>query len=108
MNGNYAQEPNVGPIVLIRLRADSWQARLQPCILKRCGRHDRRQHQPSHIKDSVEAFAEGAKYINPDAEVLTGYTESMTDIAKGEEMGMAFIEQGADVLLPMQTPVLWA
>ena len=50
-----------------------------------------------YIKDSVEAFAEGAKYINPDAEVLTGYTESMTDIAKGKEMGMAFIEQGADV-----------
>ena len=41
---------------------------------------------------------EGARYIDPDDGVLNGYTESMTDIAKGKEMGMAFIEQGADAL----------
>lgn len=51
-----------------------------------------------HIKDAAEAFGVGAKYINPNANVLIGYTETMTDIAKGKEMGMAFIEQGADVL----------
>ena len=51
-----------------------------------------------HIKDAVDAFAAGAKYINPDIKVLTGYTESMTDVAKGKEMGMTYIEQGADVL----------
>lgn len=51
-----------------------------------------------HIKDAVDAFAVGAKYINPEATVLTGYTESMTDVALGKEMGMAYIEQGADVL----------
>ncbi|MEL7608328.1 MAG: BMP family protein [Bacillota bacterium] len=51
-----------------------------------------------HIVDAVDAFAAGAKYINPDIKVLTGFTESMTDVAKGKEMGMTYIEQGADVL----------
>jgi len=51
-----------------------------------------------HIKDGVDAFALGAKYINPDITALTGWTESMDDVALGKEMGMAFIEQGADVL----------
>lgn len=51
-----------------------------------------------HIKDGVNAFEAGAKYVNPDINVLTGFTESFTDIAKAKEMGMAFLEQGADVL----------
>lgn len=51
-----------------------------------------------HIVDAVDSFAVGAKYINPDIKVLTGYTESMTDVAKGKEMAMTYIEQGADVL----------
>lgn len=51
-----------------------------------------------NIQDAVKGFEAGAKYINPNIEVLTGYTETLTDVAKGKEMGMAFIEQGADVL----------
>ena len=51
-----------------------------------------------HIVDAVESFAVGAKYINPDIKVLTGFTESMDDVAKGKEMAMTYIEQGADVL----------
>lgn len=51
-----------------------------------------------HIQDALDAFVVGAKYINPDIEAKTGNTESMTDIARGKEMGLAFIEQGADVL----------
>lgn len=51
-----------------------------------------------HIKDAVDAFAVGAKYINPEIKALTGFTESMNDVALGKEMGMAFVEQGADVL----------
>ncbi len=51
-----------------------------------------------HVIDAVDAYEVGAKYINPDIKVLKGYSESMTDVAKGKEMGMAYIEQGADVL----------
>ena len=51
-----------------------------------------------HIVDAVNSFAEGAKYINPNIKVLSGFTESMTDVAKGKEMAMTYIEQGADVL----------
>lgn len=51
-----------------------------------------------HIQDGVEAFVAGAKYVNPEIQTLTGYTESWTDVAKGKEMGMAFVEQGADVV----------
>ncbi len=51
-----------------------------------------------HIEDSLKGYEAGAKYVNPDVEVITGFTETMTDVAKGKEMGMAYIEQGADVL----------
>ncbi|MEI7885689.1 MAG: BMP family protein [Clostridia bacterium] len=51
-----------------------------------------------HVKDAVVGFEAGAKYINPSIKVLTGYTESWTDMAKGKEMAMAMLDQGADVL----------
>jgi basic membrane protein A len=50
-----------------------------------------------HIQDALLGFEAGAKYVNPDIKVLTGFTESMDDLAKGKEMAMAMIEQGADV-----------
>jgi basic membrane protein A len=51
-----------------------------------------------HIDDALKGFEAGAKYINPSIRVQTGFTETMTDIAKGKEMGLAYAEQGADVL----------
>ena len=51
-----------------------------------------------HIVDALDSYEAGAKYINPDINVLLGYTEDMSDVARGMEMGTAFIEQGADVL----------
>ncbi|MGI9951463.1 BMP family protein [Moorellaceae bacterium AZ2] len=51
-----------------------------------------------HIVDSLNGFEAGAKYVNPKVKVLTGYTESWTDIPKGKEMALAMIEQGADVV----------
>lgn len=51
-----------------------------------------------HMLDAMDAFVAGAEYCNPDIEVLTGNSESMTDIARGKEMGLAMVEQGADVL----------
>lgn len=51
-----------------------------------------------HIVDALDAFVVGAQYINPDITALTGYTEDMSDVARGMEMANAFIEQGADVL----------
>ena len=51
-----------------------------------------------HIEDALKGFEAGAKYVNPDVQVVTGFAESMSDVAKGKEMGMAYIEQGADVL----------
>ena len=50
-----------------------------------------------HIQDALLGFEAGAKYVNSNAKALTGFTESMTDLAKGKEMAMAMIEQGADV-----------
>ncbi len=51
-----------------------------------------------HVKDAVVAYEAGAKYINPDIKVLSGYTESWSDMAKGKEMAEAMVDQGADVL----------
>ncbi len=51
-----------------------------------------------HIQDGLKGFEAGAKYVNPNVKVLTGFTETMSDVAKGKEMAMAMIEQGADVV----------
>lgn len=51
-----------------------------------------------HIQDALKGFEAGAKYVNPNVKVLTGFTETMSDVAKGKEMAMAMIEQGADVV----------
>lgn len=51
-----------------------------------------------HIQDGLIGFEAGAKYVNPNVKVLTGFTETMTDVPKGKEMAMAMIEQGADVV----------
>ncbi len=51
-----------------------------------------------HIEDALIGFEAGARYVNPDVEVLTGFTENFTDLARAKEMATAFIEQGADVV----------
>jgi basic membrane protein A len=44
------------------------------------------------------AFVDAAKYVNPDVEVLTAYTDSWSDVAKGKEIALSMIEQGADIV----------
>lgn len=51
-----------------------------------------------HIVDALKGFEAGAKYVNPNVNAITGFTESDTDVAKGKEMAMAMIEKGADVI----------
>lgn len=51
-----------------------------------------------HITDSIAAFEAGAKYINPNCTVLSGYIESWTDAVKAKEMALTFVDQGADVI----------
>lgn len=48
--------------------------------------------------DSLIGFQAGAKYVNPDIKILDGNTDSLQDVARGKEMGISFIEQGADIL----------
>ncbi|MDO9546808.1 MAG: BMP family ABC transporter substrate-binding protein [Pelolinea sp.] len=49
----------------------------------------------------IEAFEAGyiagARAINPDIEVLSGYTGSFTDVAAGKELALAQYAQGGDV-----------
>ena len=51
-----------------------------------------------HVVDAVNAFEAGAKYVNSDCEVISGYIESWTDSAKAKEMAAAAIDQNADVI----------
>jgi basic membrane lipoprotein Med (substrate-binding protein (PBP1-ABC) superfamily) len=46
----------------------------------------------------VNAFEQGAKYTNPDVQVLSIYNESFTDTAKGASDAQQFIGEGADVI----------
>lgn len=46
----------------------------------------------------VNGYEAGAKYINPDIQVLSVYNESFTDPAKGASDAQQFIGDGADVI----------
>jgi basic membrane lipoprotein Med (substrate-binding protein (PBP1-ABC) superfamily) len=46
----------------------------------------------------VNAFGEGARYVNPEVQVLEIYNESFTDDAKGASDANQFIGEGADVI----------
>ncbi len=52
-----------------------------------------------HVVDSLTSFEAGAKYVNPNVSIQLGYTETMTDVAKGKEMAMSMIEKGADTIV---------
>jgi basic membrane protein A len=43
-------------------------------------------------------YIAGAKSINPNIKVLSGYTGSFTDVAKGKEISLTQFAQGADVI----------
>ena len=51
------------------------------------------------IIDSLRGFEVGAKYINPDINVLTVFTGDFEDAAKAKEMAVALIEKGVDILM---------
>ncbi len=44
-------------------------------------------------------FAEGARSVNPDVEVLSAVTGTFTDQAKGKEAAIALAEQDADIVI---------
>lgn len=45
------------------------------------------------------SFIDAAKLANPDVEVFSAYTDSYSDIAKGKEIAISMIEEGADIIL---------
>lgn len=50
------------------------------------------------ISMEIQSFGPGVKLVNPDAEVITGYIGSATDLDKGKEMAMNLINSGVDVV----------
>lgn len=53
------------------------------------------------IINASKGFEQGVHYVNPDVEVRTVMTGSMTDTAAAKEQAIALEEFGADVLVPM-------
>lgn len=51
------------------------------------------------IRETLDGFVEGAKYINPNIDVKTAMTGSFTDVAKMKEMTLSLINQGCDVVM---------
>ncbi len=49
------------------------------------------------IEEFEAGYIAGARAIDPDVEVLSGYTGSFTDVAAGKELALAQFAQGADV-----------
>jgi len=53
----------------------------------------------SDLIEKFEAgYIAGAKAINPDIKVLSGYTGNFTDVASGKELALTQFGQGADVI----------
>ena len=50
------------------------------------------------IRKFQAGFEAGAKSVNPDVQVIGLYTGSWDDVAKGKELGLSLIDQGADVI----------
>jgi basic membrane protein A and related proteins len=50
------------------------------------------------IQDYNKGFERGAKRFNPNIRVLSAYVGSFSDVAKGKEITLSLIEQGADVV----------
>lgn len=54
--------------------------------------------QSAGIDKFLVGYEEGAHYINPDVEVLTAYSESFGDPARGKELALAMYEDNADIV----------
>ena len=51
------------------------------------------------LRDFYAGFEQGAKYIDPDIQILQSFGSSMTDALKGRELANAQIDQGADIIM---------
>lgn len=54
--------------------------------------------QNTAIEDFLVGYIEGAKSVDPEIKVLISYIGSFSDSAKGKELAMVQIDQGADVV----------
>lgn len=50
------------------------------------------------INDWLVGYIEGARSVNPDIKIGTGYMNSFTDAAKGKEVGLALYNAGSDIV----------
>jgi basic membrane lipoprotein Med (substrate-binding protein (PBP1-ABC) superfamily) len=50
------------------------------------------------VKESFEAFARGAKSVDPAITILTSYIGNWDDVSAGKEQALAQIERGADIV----------
>jgi len=51
------------------------------------------------INDFFGGFEQGARYIDPDIQILQAFAGSFTDPLRGRELALAQIEQGADIIM---------
>lgn len=50
------------------------------------------------VKESFDAYARGAKSVNPSITILTSYIGNWDDVSAGKEQALAQIERGADII----------
>jgi len=51
------------------------------------------------INDFYVGFEQGAKFIDPDIQILKAYAGTFTDPLKGKELALSQYEQGADIIM---------
>ena len=55
------------------------------------------QENPS-LRKGIIGYTAGARYVNPDVQVLEGNVDSFNDPGKGKEMALSMYNQGADFI----------
>lgn len=98
-NGNIALEPNVASYRYTTTETGFMCGVIAACLTKSGKVGYVVGSGAAHIKDSMNSFAKGVAYINPDYVALTTNIDSMSDVALAKESAQAMIDQGADVLL---------
>ena len=51
-----------------------------------------------NLREGIVGFTAGAKYVNPDVEVLEGVVGAFNDPGKGKEIGLSMYNKGADFI----------
>jgi len=98
VNGSAVQEPNMGAFRFDSAQTGFVAGTLAGLLTKSNVVGIMVGDKAPNFQASMDGFVAAAEYVNPNVKVLTAYTDTTSDIQKGKEIGVAMVEQGADII----------